>query len=286
MIKAGADVRIDLQTDWYTKRSVGEVELVIRGTHSYKPSADNFCAYWLLYPRRGKIKPDIADANHVFVASTSFSQTVSTSISSKGVSPLHQCTDMNYLHDINTANEFFDDADKRVVFVGLGTERRKRNGAAMTAIQAGYDVSVWGKEWQNLPDGFWKGEYVPNERLGMLYASAGVVLNDHLPEMKVNGFVNNRIYDVLASGSPLITDKVTEIPDEFLPFVYLYDDVTSMKDCLDKALNEGPDMKKRRLEFAMYIQEHHSFDARAKEIVESLNKLVPEWSKKRNKPNG
>ena len=52
------------------------------------------------------------------------------------------------------------------------------------------------------------GRHVPNDELGALYASAGVVLSDHWADMRELGFVSNRTFDVLASGGRLFSDDV------------------------------------------------------------------------------
>ena len=51
-------------------------------------------------------------------------------------------------------------------------------------------------------------EHIENDQFPAVYSSAGVVLNDHWRTMQTWGFVSNRLFDVLACGTPVISDTV------------------------------------------------------------------------------
>jgi len=85
--------------------------------------------------------------------------------------------------------------------------------------------------------------------------------------------VNNRVYDVLACAVPLICDPVEGLPDGFDEFIYICDGPEALADCVAQALAEDEAMRTRRREFAQHVREAHSFDARAREIVEKVRGL-------------
>src|SRR5690606_9501237 len=51
--------------------------------------------------------------------------------------------------------------------------------------------------------------------LPVVYSSAEVVLNDHWDTMAHEGFVSNRIFDVLACGTTVVSDHLPEVDDLF-----------------------------------------------------------------------
>ena len=128
--------------------------------------------------------------------------------------------------------------------------------------------------WEGLPDGIWKGKNIANSDLGRYYASARVVLNDHHPSMLAGGFVNNRIFDVLACGVPVISDKIAGLPREIAEFVYLAETADELAACLDAALGEDETRRKRRVEIAEYVRAQHSFDRRAESIESKIRAIL------------
>ncbi len=74
--------------------------------------------------------------------------------------------------------------------------------------------AVWGDGWEGVvPDSWYRGRFVPNEELNLLYAASALVLNDHHDDMAREGFLNPRILDATAAGSLVITDPVLGLRD-------------------------------------------------------------------------
>jgi hypothetical protein len=107
-------------------------------------------------------------------------------------------------------------AEPSVVFVGNANAGRERP-LVWKAVEAGVDLTVYGRGWEALPDGVWRGEYVDNARLPVLYRRHGLVLADHWPDMARAGFIANRVFDAVASGARVISDEVVGIHDVFDP---------------------------------------------------------------------
>ena len=68
----------------------------------------------------------------------------------------------------------------------------------------------------------YKAPYIPNNVLNQYYSSAKIVLNDHRPDMKSYGFINNRIYDATAAGALVISDYIPEIEEIYQGCVPTY----------------------------------------------------------------
>lgn len=85
----------------------------------------------------------------------------------------------------------------RRVFVG-----NARNGTrpCIDALNGDYEgLAVWGEGWEHLPEGVWRGEYYPHERLNTLYGTTQEVLDDSHEDMDRWGFTNPRAYDIRAT---------------------------------------------------------------------------------------
>nr|WP_255732802.1 glycosyltransferase [Ruegeria sp. Ofav3-42] len=111
-------------------------------------------------------------------------------------------------------------------------------------------------------------------QLGQLYRSAGVVLNDHRPLMRNNGLISNRIFDVLACGVPLISDRIVGLPDGFEEFIYVFEEDTSLAGLIAQAKSESAAFRRKRTEFAQHVVQEYSFLAAARTIASSLG-LTP-----------
>src|SRR5205085_220858 len=85
------------------------------------------------------------------------------------------------------------------------------------ALDAGIPLAVYGRGWDNLPDGVWRAPYVDNHRLPEIYRRHGVVLADHWPDMARHGFIANRVFDAVASGARVLCDEVAGVHRVFDP---------------------------------------------------------------------
>src|SRR5262249_13863990 len=101
-----------------------------------------------------------------------------------------------------------------VLFVG--SSRGVERAIVRDAVEAGLDLSVYGTRWEGLLDPrYLRGSYLPNDRLGAAYRAAGVLLNDHWPDMAEQGFYSNRLFDAVAAGARVVSDPVAGIPELF-----------------------------------------------------------------------
>ena len=203
-----------------------------------------------------------------FAASTSWSATM-TARSGVAVEALLQATDPARFHP-GLAEPGSGPA---VLFVG--NSRGVLRPIVRDAVAAGADLAVYGTRWSDFIDpAFVRGPYLPNETVGAAYRGAGVVLNDHWPDMAAQGFVSNRVFDVVASGGRVISDPVEGLAELFGGAVVQY------RTPADLARWTGPDRDlvfadpAELLEISARVRAEHSFDARAGRLLAAVGAVL------------
>jgi spore maturation protein CgeB len=239
-----------------------DVDLILRGKIAFDPHPARPTIMWLISNANTLTTAEIAGASHVFVASTRYAARLAEQ-GFRHASVLLQCTD---------STVFFPDrrSEAHRTHCLIVANRREFERPAVTyALQAGVPLSVWGRNWgATLPEGVLVGTHIDNADLGMFYASADIVLNDHTPDMLENHFTSNRAYDVLACGVPLITDGAEDLPEEIAGSVYGFKDYGSFLAAYRAATAETEARRAGRRALAEVVRTRHSFDARARVIEE------------------
>ncbi len=125
-----------------------------------------------------------------------------------------------------------------IIFVG-NTRQNKARKIISDMGTPPYDIKIWGWGWRGLiPDEWYGGEYYEYGRLNELYASARIVLNDHHEDMQREGFINPRIFDVLASGGFVISDRVLGIEEFFGGSVPVYRTPEDLRRLLEEFVDD------------------------------------------------
>ena len=129
-----------------------------------------------------------------------------------------------YVPQFTNPEKFYPAPDpalaSNILFVGSNWHDRT---SLRYALEAGFTVAVYGYNWQGIvPPEMYKAPYIANTELNRYYSSAKIVLNDHRPDMKDFGFVNNRIYDATAAGALVISDYMPEIETAYGDAVPMY----------------------------------------------------------------
>ncbi len=121
--------------------------------------------------------------------------------------------------------------------------------------------------------------HVPNDDLGALYASAGVVLGDHWPDMRALGFVSNRTFDVLATGARLLSDDVAGLAELYADLfdqpVPTWHGPADLGRLAEPGWRAGFPDAAQRLHAAERVVAEHSFDARAARLLDAALTLSP-----------
>ena len=266
--RLGCRSRIDYLRSWSAPDSECEIDLVLRGLEQYVPRSGRPAILWVI-SHPDLVEPaELAAYDKVFVASHRLAGQWS---GDRGIQaePLLQCTDRHLF--------FPDPADaarnRDVLFVG--NSRNVFRPAVRAAIEAGVEPVVYGTRWDQLIDSrFIQASIIPNDAVAELYREAGVVLNDHWPDMQRAGILSNRVFDALACAAPIVSDEIPDRPDGFADFVAEFGPGRPIRPVIEQALNEQPARRAQRRAFAEAVRRDHSFDNRAAVILAAAQDLL------------
>jgi len=257
------------QTRGRASRRLDDVVLVIRGLQRVVPSEHATSLLWVISHPEEVTRDEVAAYDAAFAASRTWAARRSAEWGLP-VEPLLQCTDTTRFRPGLTE----PDTGPRRLFVGNARHRLRPSVAA--AIETGTPLTVIGTgwdEWLPVHDVEVAAESVPNEDLPALYASAGLVLNDHWEDMRVEGFVSNRVFDVLATGARLLTDDVVGLTDVLGTDVPTWSHLSEFAHLTGEPLERHYPDTETRLALAEKVVAEHSFDARAATLLDTALRL-------------
>ena len=125
-----------------------------------------------------------------------------------------------------------------VVFLGNARISRPDGRKIVKDIlDTGHPFKAWGNLWDTLlPESCYGGKYWAYDRLEELYASSGITLNDHHLDMAREGFVSNKVFDILASGGFCISSPNKGLDQLFGDAVPQYESVDHLRELLNHYL--------------------------------------------------
>jgi O-antigen biosynthesis protein len=261
----GQSVVIDNRPEFH--RATGrldDVVLVLRGLEPYRPSYGQVNLAWLISHPEILTRAEAESYDRLLAASEHWATKMSRAWDIR-IDPLLQATDPEVFHP-DCAEP---DTGHPVLFVG--GSRDQFRPMVKDALQLGLPLAVYGRYWEQFisPDHI-KGTHVDNHRLGAMYRAAGVVLNDHWPMMRSEGFISNRLFDAAAAGARVITDDVYGLAGLFGQSVQVAgsaEDLARLADPSNFDIVFGDDDERRAV--AARIRKEHSFDNRAKILLET-----------------
>lgn len=263
--KKGHSVVLDFHGAWYSRPANSEdVVIVIRGLTSYKPRKGTINVVWnISHPDQISID-EYESFDFVYVASGSYADFLKFQLNTK-VSPLLQCSDPHRFKYVRPTKP----RAESMLFVG--NSRNEYRPIVKKAIESGRDIAIYGTRWEKLVDpGYVRAENISNTVLCSTYAAHSVVLNDHWESMRDYGFVSNRVFDVTASGSTLITDPIASIGSIFGDTVVQLDDAAGFDSVALQLANIEDFGEHRKRSVAAYVNKYHSFDNRANIICDDV----------------
>jgi glycosyltransferase involved in cell wall biosynthesis len=270
--RLGHRVTIDCQEEWYRPTAhLDDVTVVLRGLGNYRPNPLHTNAIWVIsHPERVSFR-DLDGYDLVFGASARWCARVSERLPAPA-ELLLQCTDDRRFRPVDP------DPDRKhpllVVANARGGREPKPRAAVVAALEAGIVPDVYGRHWDGwLPDGAWRGPYLPNDELPAVYAAADAVLNDHWPDMQEEGMLSNRLFDLTACNARVISDHVPEIAEVFGDVVLTYQRSDQIPDLLRLHQSETEDRRKAREDLGERVRREHTFDARARVLSERVAAL-------------
>lgn len=245
-----------------------DVVLTLRGLHPVMLPVGATSVIWVISHPDDVTAQELAGYHLAYGASTTW-PAMMRSQWGVDIQPLLQCTDPQRF--------YVDDPEPGVEdrLLMVGNSRHQYRPAAWHTANAGMPVSIYGTDWDDrVPPETIAGSYIPNEELRRYYRGARWALNDHWSDMREQGFVSNRIFDVLASGGRLLTDDVTGLED-LLPEGLLPQGIATFRSPSELlAIAEGgPEAFYDESSLAAvsdHVREHHSFAARARVMLDDV----------------
>ncbi|MBE9040712.1 glycosyltransferase, partial [Oscillatoriales cyanobacterium LEGE 11467] len=264
--KRGHQVRVDCQDAWENPESDrDEVAIVLRGRHGYKPQPNCINLLWLIsHPDRVSLA-ELNRFDTIFVASEPYTQKLTAQLQVP-VSCLHQCTDPAVFYPET------GDTQHDVLFVG--NSRNVFRPIVRDALAGGIDVAVYGSRWEQfIPKSVIKGEYIPNDRLHQAYSNCQILLNDSWETMRDEGFLSNRLFDASACETFVISDRVAGLSEVFGEAIETHTTAEELHQKVNYYLKNISEQRKKARQAKEIVLANHTFDRRAKSILEVIDRL-------------
>lgn len=269
--KRGVYVAVDTREDWGCE-SGADVVLVLRGCLNYRPDRRNTkCLYimWNISHPDMVTKEEYELYDVVCVGSRYYADKLKEELSVP-VLPLLQCTDTELFYPSEK-----EPADYKWDYIFIGNSRGVARSCVMWAIEDHLPLRMWGSGWNTILKDhmdLFEAPFIENSQIPDLYWSAKVTLNDHWDDMREKQFVNNRIFDALACGLPVISDVCDELREIFPDAVLYYSNQEEFRDCVRQIETDYGEIKRRVLQQQRLIKEQFSFAARAEELLQIAEK--------------
>lgn len=240
-----------------------DVAVHLFGLAAPRPHPEQTSVLWVIS------HPELVDGqrcsgyNLVLVASERFAARL-TPLVDAPVLPMAQATDAERFRPEPTGPAH------DLLFVG--NSRRTRRTIIDDLTPTAHDLAVYGADWTPdlLDPRHLRGPVVPNAELHRYYSSARIVLNDHWPEMAAAGFVSNRIYDALATGTLVVSDPVDGIERQFDGAVVTYRDRDDLRRQVARYLADERARRERAARGRQVVLERHTFAHRVDRLLELL----------------
>jgi spore maturation protein CgeB len=262
--RLGHEVDTDYYGQWGSAKTA-EVVLVLRGRYPCRRRKGGFGVLWIISHPEEVTLEECASYDLIFTASHQHAAWLGSRLDVP-VHPLLQCVDTEDFHPHERP-----DGHPRTDIIFVGNTREERRDCVVWAVESGLDVKVWGRGWERWIDRrFIKADYIANEDLPRIYSGAKVTFNDHWPDMRRCGFVNNRVFEALACGLPVISDYHPAVRDLFSDAVLCYENRKEFSDCIERVLLEYPRVLARVSESIGLMDEKHSFRNRASELLDKV----------------
>ncbi len=270
--RAGVEARVQTldQADTVASRT-SDVQLVVRGLTPVRRTSGQGHVLWVISHPDALSDAELDEADLVLAASARLAERLRPRTATP-VDVLLQATDHHrfrpttprraHQHDITVV------ANTRGVF----------RPAVAHALAAGLRPALYGEGWTDLVErSMVVRRNVPNGLLPVVYSSAGVVLNDHWPDMRDLGMVANRVYDVLACATPLVSDPVPGLEELLGDVVDTFTSPEQLRDAVSSVLGDRRRARHRAEQGRALVLAHHTFDRRARQLSDLLREhdLLP-----------
>ena len=267
----GFFVYLHVQSEWYQKQSIScDINLVLRGLRKHVTNPTQINIMWNISHPDNVQLDEYEDYDHVFIASTYWADHISRKVNVT-IEPLLQCTDTDRFHPPLAEEE--SKYQHELLFVG--NSRGIFRSILKDLLPTKHNLAIYGEHSSvdEIPSKYLFNTYLPNNELSKYYGSAKILLNDHWEDMIVKGFISNRIYDGIASGAFIISDRPKKM-GEVETFIVTYKTRSELKKLISFYLN-NPDKRKEIIQDGRkFIKKNHTFKERAEAISQTIFKIL------------
>ena len=264
--KYGFKVIIQAREEWYNKEEF-DIALVLRGELDYNPNHSKINIMWnLSHPTFISIE-EYEKYDYVFISSKKYADKIKSKANTN-VNSLLQCTDPDLFYPEKDEN-----ISEEILFVGV--TRGVYRDIIKDILKTNHDVAIYGRGWEEFIDEkYVKGYFISNDRLHKYYSSCKILLNDHWKEMRDEDFPSNRLFDALACGTFVISDKIPSADTLFEGCIVTYEDVDDLNEKINYYLTHEDERVKIAKKGQKIVLENHTFDNRIIKIMSILKETL------------
>lgn len=264
--KKGFNVIIHPREEWYDNDIKADINLVLRGLVEYTPNFDEINLMWnISHPDMIEME-EYENYDICFISSYKYADQLKNNLKTT-VKPLLQCSDPDVFF-----TEKEDSIAEDILFVGM--TRGVYREIIKDVLKTEHDVSIYGGGWENFIDEkFIQGEFIDNGELHKYYSSSKILLNDHWQDMLDMDFPSNRLFDALACGTFVISDKIPSAKTIFEDTIITYEDADDLDKKLEYYLAHDEERRAIAERGKELVLNYHTFDNRVDSILDSLKNL-------------
>jgi len=260
--RLGENVETDYHDEWYNEKKA-DVILVLRGKYPYKPHQNaRLNIMWNFGHPEDVSMEEYESYDIILVASNSYTKLLKEKIN-KPVYPFLLCTDHEEFYINNKDNDM---NRKNIIFVG--NTRGVIRDCISWAIECGVPLKIWGGGWENqVAKKYIVAKYIDNQKLSKLYSKSKATLNNHWPDMIKYGFINNRVFDALACGLPIISDYSDELYSLFPNEILYYQNKDEFLKCIEYLSSNYRQIKNKVNNVIPKIKSDFSYSKRSIDLL-------------------
>jgi hypothetical protein len=159
-----------------------------------------------------------------------------------------------------------------VIFVG--NSRGVFRDIVKWSLAAGVRPALYGRGWEPIGlEGLVVSQYAENDRLPEIYGGARLGLNDHWNDMKYFGYINNRLFDCLFCGLPVLSDTFPELRDTLGDGILHASDPATFREGFRRAEADYDGLFARTRDLGERLRDEYTFAARARRILDDIDHL-------------
>jgi hypothetical protein len=261
LARRGRPAAIHVIDQWEQSRDERfDVVVHLKGLTTYGPNPAQINLLWNISHPDKLTNAECERFDMVLVASETFAATLRERVSVP-VAVLEQATDPDVFFPETHAAHAHD-----LVFVGNSRKVMRRILADLLPTEHG--LAVWGGDWEGLIHArHIVGTYLPNAEVRRAYSSAAIVLNDHWDDMREHGFASNRLYDAVACGALVVSDRLEGLEERFGGAVVAYETADELRTIVDHFLAHPEERAARAAAGRELVLANHTFAHRVDALL-------------------